>query len=165
MTNNGHRMTGLSVGIGYGGYLLLTQPSFSVVMMFAILPAAFFGGTAPDRLEWFLDSGKRWVTHRTWTHWTLLWVAPLVMTHFHYFGLPAPAQEVLIAFLLGGVSHLLTDLPNPTGIPLLTPYHRISLKMWKSGQMEWLMIPLFLVGGFYPWLLHFDVISYLERLI
>lgn len=32
--------------------------------------------------------------------------------------------------------HLLMDLPNPTGIPLLTPFPRSrrSLRLWRSGN-------------------------------
>ena len=39
-------------------------------------------------------------------------------------------------FGIGGLLHLLVDLPNPMGIPILTPTRRFSLKLWKSGKFE-----------------------------
>lgn len=42
--------------------------------------------------------------------------------------------------MVGGISHLLVDLPNPSGIPVLTPFHRMSLNCWESGDREWRLV-------------------------
>jgi len=42
----------------------------------------------------------------------------------------------LLGFSFGGLLHLLTDLPNPMGIPIIAPNVRFSLKLWKSGRYE-----------------------------
>ncbi|WP_428946888.1 hypothetical protein ACQUQQ_08730 [Acidithiobacillus ferrooxidans] len=45
-------------------------------------------------------------------------------------------RMALAGFTAGGVMHLAMDVPNPTGIPILTPMARSrrSLHWWRSGH-------------------------------
>lgn len=109
-----------------------------------IIAGAAVGAKAPDYLE------GRAIRHRTITHWWFLWVVPLIlglhaMTH--------QAPEIggfLVGFAMSAITHLLLDLPNPMGVPFLTPYRRVSLNWWRSGRHEWLIVPAWLAVTLYP---------------
>lgn len=96
------------------------------------------GGSAPDWLEvaWWRRSPRLWLTHRTLTHWGLAWLALLGWSYLelarHWWAAP------LFGFAAGGVMHLLTDWPNPMGVPWL--FSRHSLCLWKSGNCEPIII-------------------------
>lgn len=69
--------------------------------------------------------------------------------------LPALPSELLLGFALSGLGHLVLDSPNPMGIPLLLPHKRISLNLWRSGEMEWLIHLASLAAIAYYYLFHF----------
>lgn len=147
MTITGHKLVGLAVGVGAAGAMKIWHPAFELWWLAVMLPLAVTGAAFPDRIEWG-PFGDRWVTHRTWTHWWPFWLGPTVILLWPefrdfsgWFSHPAIFAGML-AFFAGGLSHLLTDLPNPSGVPFLTPYHHVSLGLWKSGQMEWAVVPL-----------------------
>jgi hypothetical protein len=106
------------------------------------------GARAPDYLELQKGGGGTLIPHRTITHYTPLWIG---MLFYALGGLgvgPATGldllpntivSEILCGFAIGGISHLLTDLPNPMGIPLWHPNKRWSLNWWRSGEREWLI--------------------------
>lgn len=141
-----HRASGVASGIlaaalvakaGAGG-------PFHLFSMLALLAGAM-GGTAPDWLEvaWWRGRKARgaarlWITHRTITHWGVAWV---LLLYYSYFKLGhawwAPGA---FGFACGGMMHLLTDWPNPMGVPWL--YRRHSLGMWRSGNLEPMVIVL-----------------------
>ncbi len=149
MTGKGHTQVGIafSISVAYGTYVYLTEQSIVLSIL-----AAFFtiiGATAPDWLEIRKKSGGTVITHRTITHWFPIWVAliyfAVVFKESNGFNVSVISDHSMainaisatfIAFSVGCLLHLATDLPNPLGIPFLTPYHRISLKLWKSGQYE-----------------------------
>lgn len=154
MTGFGHTHTGIgtSIAIYYGFYNYVTSQN----MWISIISAFVFimGATAPDWLEMRKKDGGTRIAHRTITHWVPLWCLLV------YFGFQLKSNtgfdielfknelvlegvySLIIAFGLGGLLHLLTDLPNPMGVPLLTWKHRVSLKLWKSGKMEPFLISL-----------------------
>jgi len=109
------------------------------VAAFAV-PAGWYGGVFPDAIE---KIGKLyWIEHRTVTHWIPLWlVALFLVAQVEWASLPYGEYSQMIAygFVAGAMTHLLFDLPNPTGIPLLTPWRRVSLNLWKSGRMDILL--------------------------
>ncbi len=154
MTITGHKLVGLAVGIGVAGLMKAGHPAFSLWWLAVILPASIAGSGFPDRIEWGFWGG-RWIAHRTWTHWWPLWVVPLVMLYWP--GIPAvdgwhPVVVAgLTAFFAGGVSHLLADLPNPSGIPGLTPHRPVSLYWWESGANEWWLVPIMLAAPIPLW--------------
>jgi inner membrane protein len=143
MTRTGHHLTGLAAGILAAGLFHGTAPSLA----WLIVPCAWFGGVAPDRLEYL--GPWRWVRHRTVTHWWLLWVA--LLGYAVYLG--GFAGALLFGFGLGGLTHLLFDLPNPMGVPALHPWHRVSLRWWRSGEHEWLLVPMAFGAAALPWVL------------
>ncbi|WP_420994826.1 metal-dependent hydrolase [Cupriavidus sp. 30B13] len=100
--------------------------------------AGVAGGGAPDWLEvaWWSRSRRLWITHRTWTHWGVAWLALLVLSQraLGSHALAAPA----FGFACGGLMHLLADWPNPLGVPWI--FRRHSLNWWKSGRCDLLVV-------------------------
>jgi hypothetical protein len=89
------------------------------------------------------------IPHRTITHWWLLWLVPALLVtvwpfhipDFHFFAsrtlaISGVLRMALAGFTAGGVMHLLMDVPNPTGIPILTPLarSRFGFGWWRSGN-------------------------------
>ena len=110
---------------------------YQVLSMLAFVMGAL-GGTAPDWLEvaWWAPTRRLWITHRTWTHWGLAWIALLVYTYLqlpHHVWAPP-----LFGFAAGGIMHLLADWPNPLGVPWIIRRH--SLRWWKSGRHDLIVI-------------------------
>lgn len=103
---------------------------------------AFSGGTAPDWLElawWSPGKGRQsWIAHRTWTHWGVLWIAAALLSYFNLRAYPGLA--LVFGFTTGGIMHLLADWPNPMGIPWLLPNQRVSLRLWKSGNCDFIVV-------------------------
>jgi membrane-bound metal-dependent hydrolase YbcI (DUF457 family) len=138
-----HEASGIAAGIlaavivvhkGAGG-------PYQVLAMLALLAGAW-GGTAPDWLEiaWWRSKkrGKRrlWITHRTLTHWGIPWV---MLLWYSFVSLNSVGwAPVAFGFAAGGLMHLLTDWPNPMGVPWI--YRRHSLAMWRSGNLEFVVI-------------------------
>lgn len=137
----GHHITGAITGFGVGVHLSL-QPEFGWASVGACVLGGWYGGVFPDTFEKIF--GMYWVKHRTVTHWVPLWVCGLVALLGTEYPLPflfgAEAYAALLAFVLGGLTHLLFDWPNPTGIPFLHPWRRHTLNWWKSGEAEWLCV-------------------------
>ena len=149
MTNHGHKLTGLAGGIGLAGWLW-QNTDVSPLILIGALVLTTIGASFPDRIEW-AGFGKRWVQHRTWTHWWVFWVVPLALIAINPTDLSINAQALMAAFFFGGVIHLIGDLPNPTGIPLFTPYNHFSLGWWRSGEMEWLIVPSAFIASITVW--------------
>ncbi|WP_374482413.1 metal-dependent hydrolase [Zoogloea sp.] len=104
------------------------------------------GSTAPDWLEvaWWSRSRRLWITHRTLTHWGLAWIALLF---YSYEQLGKNSLAALgVGFAIGGVMHLLADWPNPLGVPWLCCRH--SLKWWKSGRCDLIVVAASWIGAF-----------------
>lgn len=151
MTKTGHYLTGI------GGSLL----AFSSSAYFGGYEAVsavfvFLGVTAPDWMEVRLlttDDGNRVsiIPHRRVTHWMLGWVLLLSLAINL---LPSFEGSCLLGFSIGGLLHVLTDFPNPMGVPVLHPWSRSSLRWWASGKREWLIVlGCAILGGTSLWLL------------
>lgn len=149
MTGKGHTLVGLISTLGL--YQFTKNEVSSELIYHAIGTVAFIlGATAPDWMEFRKSSGGTLITHRTWTHWLLPWIAIFLITgsqepinlisydflNEYNIGLSEKLNFALFCFSLGGLLHLSVDIPNPMGIPILTPFHRFSLKLWKSGKYE-----------------------------
>ncbi len=104
------------------------------------------------------------IPHRTVTHWWVIWlVAGVAIWHGIHMSiidwlpvqqrwrdgwhLATMAEAGSIGFLSGVACHLICDLPNPSGIPLLTPWHRVSLHGWRSGDQASNWVVAGLVAG------------------
>lgn len=157
MSTPGHRWIGVAFGL-IAAYFCFTfnLPALSV---FIAGLAAFWGSTAPDWLEiakavrrrrhlFGLFAKDTWdrqsvIPHRTVTHWALFWIPFFAYSALSLTDNPAWLHALLFGFSMGGVGHLLCDWPNPTGIPLLTPFPRSrkSLHWWRSGdRREWVLV-------------------------
>ena len=146
MTGKGHWGTG--VALTFATYTF--TESLGAIAWLATI-CSVFGSTAPDWLE-IRSGGNTLIPHRTITHWIPLWlilffwsvfsIDPNYFEFLSYFSfldnyaLNETVRDCLLGFSIGGLLHLLFDLPNPMGVPFLTPFHRISLNLWKSGSME-----------------------------
>ena len=154
MGRTGHHFTGLAAGllVAAAGWHAFGASSLAAV------PFGWSGGTAPDWLEMahaeFSGSRQKWIRvsvipHRTITHWWLLWLVPALLVtvwpfhipDFHFFAsrtlaISGVLRMALAGFTAGGVMHLLMDVPNPTGIPILTPLarSRFGFGWWRSGN-------------------------------
>ena len=131
MTGKGHHYVGALSGVCLLPWVDAPGAPFTVLL------SAWLGGTAPDWLE-LPYLGRRVIPHRRITHWVLAWLAALLLS----LGLTHEWKGVAIGFCIGGISHLLVDYPNPMGIPVVHPWERTSLNLWKSGSNE-LFIKLF----------------------
>ncbi len=141
MNRIGHHATGAISGIGAATYLGLLHPDTALPSA-ACIVAGWHGGVFPDAVEHI--RGRYWVAHRTVTHWVPLWVALAVWLLIDPYSSALPYPELsypaLVGFAFGGITHLLFDWPNPTGIPWLHPWKRHSLKLWKSGTADLALI-------------------------
>lgn len=99
--------------------------------------AGVLGGSAPDWLEvaWWARKRRLWITHRTFTHWGIRWVALLVWSYKHLGQLPGAAA---FGFACGALIHLLADWPNPLGVPWI--FRRHSLNLWNSGHCDLIVV-------------------------
>lgn len=160
MSKIDHQIVGISVSFLI--FIYLETLGYGIFTRMAAAFLAFGGATAPDWLEIAhgeKDYQGKWqrvsvIPHRTITHWVPLWIVPATLILWF---LPsgqrifvhagrAEVMAVALGFLLGGISHLACDIPNPTGVPVLWPTakHRISLRWWKSGSaFEWIEILAF----------------------
>lgn len=169
MTGKGHSWTGFACAIAVYKFSL----DFGFNPYLAI-PAFLVGVTAPDWLEIRKSGGGTVIKHRTITHWLPLWIALFAATWFSVeLGVTSAAiglgisetvlwyiRSVLIGFSLGGLLHLLTDIPNPMGIPILTPTRRFSFKLWKSGKYEVaITFVLLLISLYYVGIIEFNGIN------
>ncbi len=170
MSKIDHQIVGVSVGIII--FLFLESLGYGIFTRVGAAFLAFWGATAPDWLEIAhteRDYNGKWqrvsvIPHRTFTHWLPLWIFPTLAILWFLPRSAAILQHpdhadilaLLLGFLTGGISHLVCDIPNPTGIPVLLPgaRHRISLRLWRSGSgFEWIEIALFWGLAFLSWAL------------
>lgn len=157
MKLTGHRKIGV-IGAFWIGYAAF--PFYPLWLVGASLYTFILGNTAPDTLEFSrydetsYFKRKSLIPHRTYTHWLLLWIVvffvAVILFMQQSYWLP------LVTYALGGVLHLICDLPNPTGIPIIHPRkRRKSLKWWKSGEYENLIaFLLILLSSSLIWLWH-----------
>jgi len=143
MTGKGHLATGFSLTFATYAFADTIGAIAWLTTLFSL-----FGSTAPDWLE-IRRGGNTLIPHRTITHFVPLWVGLLLLSLFsvnpelfhvlsflEHYALNEIIRDCLLGFAIGGLLHLLFDLPNPMGIPFLLPFHRISLGLWRSGEME-----------------------------
>lgn len=146
MTGKGHTWVGIVCSIAAYKF----SKDYNAIPLIASI-ATILGATAPDWLEIRKKNGGTVIKHRTITHylpiWLVLFFIPLGYLTGNSFieqNLPSVTNNIftaaffsfLLGFSFGGLTHLLTDLPNPMGIPIIAPNVRFSLKLWKSGKFE-----------------------------
>ncbi len=155
MTGRGHTMTGLALAI-YPASLVFEQ---GLIFSFLAAFGCVLGSTAPDWLEIPMplknDDGnrigtKRLIRHRTWTHVFSWWLLLAWLTTSLAVGDTLPVFDkvsfeyryyiysALMGFSIGGLLHLICDMPNKQKIPIFLPIDGFSLNWWKSGRREWI---------------------------
>ena len=77
-----------------------------------LVPIAVVGATAPDWMEWVLKGVGKPVKHRTVTHYLVAWVAFVLFSLFVW-----DWHNILLAFSIGGLSHILCDSFTVMGVP------------------------------------------------
>lgn len=172
MTGKGHYIVGAIIALAT---FKIADDMNAIGVVAAIF--TLLGCNAPDWLE-IRKSGNTLIPHRTITHWLLIWLILLFysLIQFNpdlilfvekynesiYASLTGElnifVSSALLGFSIGGLLHLLVDLPNPMGIPILTPVHRNSLNLWKSGEMEPLIYVLAAIFVFYIYDLHLMIL-------
>lgn len=171
MSTPGHRWIGIAFGL-ITAYISLLYGGNGVTVFVTGL-AAFWGSTAPDWMEiakavrrrrhlFGLFAKDTWdrqsvIPHRTITHWMLLWIGVFVYAAWTLQENPQWLHGILFGFSFGCLGHLICDIPNPTGVPLLTPFARSrrSLRMWKSGdRREWSLVLVAWVVATGLWFFH-----------
>ena len=148
MTGRGHWLSGAIFATITAA---LTKDTSAIPFWVAL--GTIFGSTAPDWMEIRLSKDVTVIPHRTITHWLPLWVGLLfiMLSQMGIYPLPLPIlpslspfplieESIILGFACGGLLHLLLDIPNPMGIPLWTPWHRVSLNLWESGKREGLIL-------------------------
>lgn len=95
------------------------------------------------------------LTHRGITH-TLLIPAVLLMGMYYLPKLPL-VESVLFGFVLGWLAHILADLFNAPGVPLLWPFisSRISFGKVKTGSWQEYLFAAVWTGGLILWLIKY----------
>lgn len=158
MTGQGHNWTGVALipAVYYETYSNFQNHFVSIIACLCLLS----GATAPDWLEIRKKSGGTVINHRTITHWLPIWIGLFVLASYmmntglmNIFGHEIEPNKYiaasLLGFSIGGLLHLVVDFPNPMGIPVFTPYHRLSLNLWKSGKNEALVISIVALFSFF----------------
>lgn len=174
MTGRGHILAGLALSIG--SFKFGHELSNSTFLGSLVAIGTILGSTAPDYLEIrrkvYRDGqcvGTRTlIPHRTITHTVSLWVGLLYLAYclavgdnkvsdyiYSYINLGDYIPYFFIGYALGGILHLLVDLPNLQPIPILTPWDKFSLKLWRSGKMEPLIVTVILFGS----LVYCDIVN------
>ncbi|MHB1631049.1 MAG: metal-dependent hydrolase [Acidithiobacillus sp.] len=157
MGRTGHHLTGIAAGCLAACAFWSTAGVPSLVA----IPAGYFGGTAPDWLEIahaeYSTKYQKWmrqsvIPHRTITHWWPVWAALsalLVTWPFQSFQADTLIRIAGTGFVAGAWMHLLMDLPNPTGIPIVMPRakSRFGLGWWKSGNALEPLAGVLMVAG------------------
>lgn len=155
MTGKGH--TWVSLAFSIATYKIGMQLGATPLL---VSVATIVGGTAPDWMEIRKKAGGTVIKHRTITHWLPLWLILFFFTYglitknetllnFYNFNINEYILSFLFGFSIGGLLHLLVDIPNPMGIPILTPTRRFSLKLWKSGKFEIPIVTVFFIFSLY----------------
>ena len=158
MTGKGHNWAGVALipAVYYETFSTFNSHIVSMIASLALLS----GSTAPDWLEIRKKKGGTIITHRTITHWLPLWILMLfganflmVNETFELMGAVYNSNKYfaacILGFSVGGLLHLAVDFPNPMGVPVFTPKHRISLNLWKSGKKEGLIISMIVLFSFF----------------
>lgn len=158
MTGQGHNWAGVALipSVYYETYANFNNHVISFIACLCLLS----GATAPDWLEIRKKSGGTVINHRTITHWLPLWIGLFAFANYmmnneqlNLLGLEIASNQYiassLLGFAIGGLLHLAVDFPNPMGIPVFTPYHRLSLNLWKSGKNESLVISVVALFSFF----------------
>ncbi len=104
---------------------------FGLVAPFGVPEAAIavIGATAPDWMEFVARPLGMRLQHRRQTHYLITWVLALIPAYF--------ISPWLVAFVAGGISHILADAMTISGVPF-SPWSRSNFHLFggrlKTGE-------------------------------
>lgn len=167
MTGKGHLNVGFALSIT--GYAMIGKLGYDLAYQIICAIGVIMGAKAPDYLEiWRKTSGgyAPIIKHRTITHWFALWgflfyIFYMILSEDKTFNSYVKENlnivfnleniylltfySFFLGYFLGGISHLIVDIPNKKPIPIFTPFDRFSLNIWKSGEFEKIIVIIFLI--------------------
>lgn len=130
MTGPGHRATAFFTAAV--AYALSADHGWLAAIICAM------SGTSPDWLELpyrtRLGGFGRVIPHRRITHWLTGWLA---VAGLSWWWSAEWQYSALFGLACGALTHVLMDVQNPSGVPVLHPWRRHSLNWWGSGEREW----------------------------
>lgn len=135
--------------MGYSDYFNLSLLSTCVLSALSIV-CTILGSTAPDYLEIryrkkvknkkgkLINTSVTVLPHRGITHTLSIWLVVSYMMHRLAFQVEDHNLTYLLFFSysFGAVIHILGDLPNKKGVPLLPFCPKFCLKLWGCSQNE-----------------------------
>lgn len=166
MTKKGHRLTAGAFALSAAvlmanGTIAFTSLGEALILGFAGLFAVgvMAGASAPDWLEGvFFIEGKRVsiIPHRTLTHWLPVWL--LALYFVYTLSLPWYVQAVAFGFIASAILHITMDAFSKSGVPLLLPLRRMSVRipMYTTGGASEVIWSAVVVAFFIGVLMHFE---------
>lgn len=164
MTKSGHRLTAGAFAIASA--ILMANgsvPLNAVPVEYHLAYAALFavgvmsGASAPDWLEgvfFFRNRRISIIPHRTLTHWLPVWVAAF------YLVFTASLDWYVLAlangFIASSVLHITMDAFSKSGVPLLLPMRRFSVRipMYTTGGISEVIWSIAVLSAFLMTLVH-----------
>lgn len=171
MTKTGHRLTAGA----FASAILMVNGSVSISAVpveYQLAYAALFavgvmsGASAPDWLEgvfFFRNRRISIIPHRTLTHWLPVWLAVfyLVLTS----SLEWYVLALVYGFIASAVLHIIMDAFSKSGVSLLLPMRRFSVKipLYTTGGVSEIIWSIAVLAFFLMALVHMDKASYYIR--
>ena len=181
MTGKTHQRIGLLAPMVFGSYLLLKQPeSFNIINTLIFTGFSCVGSTFPDIDQTQSKTGKKMpitshlikfihaiadklsmkgiskaTSHRGVTHSVLIWFILFVIAYSigNAFNLIAPLFWGINGFFFGVATHLILDMLNKRGIPVLAPlsylsFHFLKIRTGSVGEKLFSITLTLLLLGF-----------------
>jgi len=175
LTGKGHKIVGLIVAIGTFKYSLNLDYNYYVSFIAAVFTFFGSTAPDDLEIRRKVYDGgvcvgtRTVIPHRTITHWVLAWVLFFIFSNsFFTLGNSGVIGESylldtidltydylgvyyeyifagLVGYSIGGILHLIVDIPNKKPIPIFTLKDKLALHLWKSGKYENLIIAFFVV--------------------
>lgn len=141
------------------------------VLLGALLPDIDHPSSIPGRLLRILSLPiSKLCGHRGFTHSLVAWLL-LLITCYQWLTVQWPIpNDLLQAFLLGYISHLIADMLTPSGVPFLWPLPMrfcLPILRGKSNKRaeRFIAIALTVCACLLPASYHFDLYSQFEGII
>lgn len=173
MTKTGHRLTAGAFAVASA--ILMANGSVSISSVpveYQLAYAALFavgvmsGASAPDWLEgafFFRNRRISIIPHRTLTHWLPVWLAAFYLVFTA--SLDWYVLALVNGFIASSVLHITMDAFSKSGVPLLLPMRRFSVKipLYTTGGISEIIWSVAVLAFFLMTLVHVDKASHYIR--
>ena len=112
------------------------------------------GAIFPDKVEGSPRAGNYWSwrsRHRGWSHWPMLYLGLI-------FFLTGDLTTIGIYICIGALLHIAEDAVCGK-VPLLTPYHKVGIRLFKVGSVSEYLFTIAAVLLCYGLRTHFSFLS------